>query len=456
VTLRIRLLAALVLAALAADGILAYRSVNALIAAERTLTSSQARLNALETSLSTLKDAETGQRGYLITGDETYLQPYNEAIAGIDRGLRDLRALWPEGSAQSLDELDRLVSAKRAELEETIKLRRMASGSAAEVLVRRGLGKQQMDAIRTVVSRLRGEEHERLAAAAGQSAAARRTALATVVVAGTIATTAVLICLWLLHRDLLQGAAIAEERAILLQRERAARAAAEEASQLKDDFLAKLSHELRNPLHAVVGWLQVLRERPDDAVLRGRAMSAIERNSRSLQRMIEDLLDLARASSGKLELRRAPTTIRTLVASVVETLRPSAAVRGVTLQEASTEDPTVVTGDYDRLAQVVINVVSNAIKFTPDGGHVSVTVERTPGEVVVIVSDTGLGISPEAREQIFEPFRQAGPRLAGPEGGLGLGLSIAKQIVELHGGTIAADSDGLGRGARFTIRLPAG
>jgi signal transduction histidine kinase len=456
VTLRIRLLAALVLAALAADGILAYRSVTALIGVERTLTSSQARMNALESSFSTLKDAETGQRGYVITGDESYLQPYDEAIAGIDRGLRGLRELWPGESAQSLDELDRLVSPMRVELEETIALRRMGSGAAAEALVRRGQGKQQMDAIRAVVGRLRAEEHERLAAAAGRSAAVRRTALATVVVAGAIATTAVLICLWLLRRDLLHEAAIADERAILLQREQAARAAAEGASQLKDQFLAKLSHELRNPLHAVVGWLQVLRERPDDTVLRGRAMSAIERNSRSLQRMIEDLLDLAKASSGKLELRRAPTTIRALVASVVETLRPSAAVRGVAFQETSTEEPTVVSGDYDRLAQVVINVVSNAIKFTPDGGQVSVAVERTPGEVVVIVSDTGLGISPDAREQIFEPFRQAGPRLAGPEGGLGLGLSIAKQIVELHGGTIAADSDGVGRGARFTIRLPAG
>jgi signal transduction histidine kinase len=455
VTPRIRLLAALVLAALAGDGILAYRSVNALIAAERTVTSSQARLNALESSLSTLKDAETGQRGYLITGDETYLQPYNEAVAGIDRGLRELRELWPAGAAPSLDELDRLVSAKRAELEETIALRRMA-GPAAEALVRRGQGKQQMDAIRAVVGRLRGEEHARLAAAAVQSEAARRTALATVVVAGAIATAAVLLCLWLLRRDLLHETAIADERAVLLQREHTARAAAEEANQLKDEFLAKLSHELRNPLHAVVGWLQVLRERPEDATLRGRAMSAIERNSRSLQRMIEDLLDLAKASSGKLELRRAPTTVRTLVAAVVETLRPGAAVRGVALHETSTEESTIVTGDYDRLAQVVINVVSNAIKFTPEGGRVSVAVERTPEEVVVTVSDTGLGISPEARQQIFEPFRQAGPRLAGPEGGLGLGLSIAKQIVELHGGSITADSDGVGRGARFTIRLPAG
>ncbi len=455
-TRRIRILAALALAALAGDGIVAYWNVNALIAAERTLTSSQARLSALESVLSTVKDAETGQRGYLITGDEAYLEPYNDAVASLDQGLRRLRDLWPDGFEQTLDELDALVVAKRSELQQTIALRQTASGDAADALVRRGQGKQQMDAIRAVVGRLRGEEQERLSAATTRSAAERKTAVATVVVAGAIATTAVLICLWLLRRDLLKEAATAEERATLLQREREARAAAEEASQLKDEFLAKLSHELRNPLHAVVGWLQVLRTRPDDAMLRERAMGTIERNSRSLQRMIEDLLDLAKASTGKLELRRAPTAIGALVASVVETLRPSAAERGLSIHETSTSEATIVSGDSDRLAQVVINVISNAIKFTPDGGRVSVAVDRTPEEIVVIVSDSGLGISPEAREQIFEPFRQVGPRLAGPVGGLGLGLSIAKQIVELHGGRITADSDGVGLGSRFTIRLPAG
>jgi signal transduction histidine kinase len=364
--------------------------------------------------------------------------------------------LWPDGSERTLDELEALIAAKRGELQETIVLRRSARGSAADALVRHGQGKQQMDAIRAVVGRLRVEEQQRLSAATAQSAAERRTAIATVVVAGAIATTAVLISLWLLRRDLLKEASIAEERATLLQREQEARAAAETASQLKDEFLAKLSHELRNPLHAMVGWLQVLRARPDDAMFRERAIGTIERNSRSLQRMIEDLLDLAKASTGKMELKRAPTAIGALVASVVETLRPSAAARGLTIDETSTTEATTVTGDADRLAQVVINVVSNAIKFTPDGGRVSVSVERTPGDVVVVVGDSGLGISPEALQQIFEPFRQAGPRLAGPLGGLGLGLSIAKQIVELHGGAISAESDGVGRGSRFTIRLPAG
>jgi signal transduction histidine kinase len=289
-----------------------------------------------------------------------------------------------------------------------------------------------------------------------RSAAARRTALATVIVAGAIAAMSVIVCVWLLQRELAQETALAREREQLLEREQAARAAAEEATRLKDEFLAKLSHELRNPLHAIVGWLQVLRDRPDEAAMRKRAIEAVERNSGSLRRMIEDLLDMAKAATGKLELRLAPTAIDALTASIVETLRPGATARGVALEESRTGEPAMVNGDYDRLGQVIMNVVSNAIKFTPQGGRVSVAVEKTPRDVAIIVSDTGLGLSPEALQQIFEPFRQAGPRMAGPEGGLGLGLSIARQIVELHGGTITADSDGIGRGARFTIRLPAG
>jgi signal transduction histidine kinase len=405
--------------------------------------------------MSTVKDAETGQRGYLITGDDTYLEPYNEASASIDRSLHSLRELWPPDATAWLTELEQLVAAKRAELQDTIDLRRTANASAAQALVRRGQGKQQMDAIRGLVNQLRSEEAQRLALEATRSAAARRTALATVVVAGAIATMSVILCVWLLQRELLQETALARDRERLLEREQAARAAAEDVNRLKDEFLAKLSHELRNPLHAIVGWLQVLRDRPDEAAMRKRAIEAVERNSGSLRRMIEDLLDMAKASSGKLELRLAPTAVDALTASIVETLRPRAIARGVTLEEAGPMEPALIHGDADRLGQVIMNVVSNAIKFTPQGGRVSVAVEKTPRDVAIIVSDTGLGLSPEALPHIFEPFRQAGPRMAGPEGGLGLGLSIAQQIVELHGGTIAAESAGIGRGARFTIRLPA-
>jgi signal transduction histidine kinase len=288
-----------------------------------------------------------------------------------------------------------------------------------------------------------------------ESPASHRVAFATTVFSGGVALGAVIACLWLVRRDLIQNAAVAEERARLLQREQEARTAAETANRMKDEFLAKLSHELRNPLHAIVGWLQIVRQRPDDSALRERAIDTVERNARSLQRMIEDLLDLSRAASGKLEIRREPTVIGPIVASVLETLRPGAAARDVTLEDRNTPVHTVVAGDHDRLAQVFMNLVSNAIKFTPSGGRVVVEVGRASADVLVTVSDTGRGISRDEQQQIFEPFRQAGPRVAGPEGGLGLGLTIAKQIVDLHGGAIDVFSDGNGMGSRFTIRIPA-
>jgi signal transduction histidine kinase len=452
---RIRVLAAVALFALAADGLIAYWNINALIATERSLTSSHTRLNALESAVSMIKDAESGQRGFLLTGDEEYLAPYNEAIAGLDGSLTRLRTEWPDTSAPLIDELIALVRAKRAEMQQTIDLRRDGRLTAAESVVRRGRGQKQMNDVREVAGHLRNQEAQRLAAAGELSAASRRTALATAAFAGVVALAAVLACLWLVRRDLMQNAAVAQERAQLLQREQEARAAAEKANHLKDEFLAKLSHELRNPLHAIVGWLQILQQRPDDAALRERGIDTVERNARALQRMIEDLLDLSRAASGKLEIRHAPTPIGPIVTAVIETMRPSAAVRGVALEEHRTSQPTQVAGDHDRLAQVVINLVSNAIKFTPSGGRVSVDVSREPAMVVMSVSDTGRGISPDARDQIFEAFRQAGPKVAGPEGGLGLGLTIARQIIELHGGTIDVFSEGIGSGSRFTVRLPA-
>ena len=288
-----------------------------------------------------------------------------------------------------------------------------------------------------------------------ESATSRRTALATAAFAGSIAIVAVCAVLWLVRRDLLTTAAVAEERTQLLQREQEARTSAENANRMKDEFLAKLSHELRNPLHAVMGWLQMMKLRPDDPALRARALETIDRNAGSLQRMIEDLLDLSRATSGKLEIRREPTALGSVVASVLETMRPIAAARDVILEETATSDDTVVAGDRDRLAQVAINLVSNALKFTPSGGRVAVDVSRDEADVLIAVRDTGLGISPEAQQRIFEPFHQAGPKVTGPEGGLGLVLTIARQIVDLHGGTIAVFSDGIGRGSQFTIRIPA-
>ncbi|PYR91500.1 MAG: hypothetical protein DMF84_16400 [Acidobacteria bacterium] len=433
----VRVLIGIVFAALIADAWLAYRNINALLSEERNISASYIRLNALQRTLTAITDAETGQRGFLLTGDEEYLAPYDEARKAIETDLRALRQMWPDAAGGDFDALDRLVQSKLGELQRTIALRREGRLTAAEAIVRRGQGKAQMETIRAVVDTLRSDEQAHLTRSTLKSASARETAFVTAAFATSVAFVAVLLCLRLLRHDLEQRSRLAEERAELLRREQHARTQAEAANRLKDDFLAALSHELRNPLHAVVGWLQILRQRPDDLALRARAMETVERNARALQRMIEDLLDASRASRGKLELDLAPTAIGTLVTSVLETVRPSAASKGVELTEHLAAAGAVVNGDYDRLAQVAINLVSNAIKFTPEGGRVDVSLAQEPDAVVIRVKDTGRGIS-----------------AAGTDGGLGLGLSIAKQIVELHGGTIAATSDGAGRGASFIVRLP--
>jgi signal transduction histidine kinase len=450
----LRLLIAVVVGALIADAWFSYSNINTLLSQERAISASYIRLNTLERTLAAITDAETGQRGFLLTGDEAYLRPYEEARRAIETDVRELRGLWPDSSGGDLDALDRLAQSKLRELEQTIALRRDGKLTAATLIVKGGQGEAQMAGIRTLIDTLRSDEQTRLTEAAISSARSRQTAFSTAAFATTIALVAVLLCLLLLRRDLVQRGRVAEERAELLRREREARGQAELANRLKDDFLATLSHELRNPLHAVVGWLQILRQRPDDQALRMRAMETVERNARALQRMIEDLLDASRASRGKLELNIAPTAIGTLVTSVLETVRPSAASKGVELMEHLMAGNVVVNGDYDRLAQVVINLVSNAIKFTPEGGRVDVSLTGEPDAVVISVTDTGRGISTEALPQIFEAFRQPGPRLAGTEGGLGLGLAIAKHIVELHGGTIIAASEGAGEGASFIVRLP--
>jgi len=454
VSLSLRLLVGVVIAALIADAWLSYRNIDTLLSQERAISASYMRLNALQRALTDVTDAETGQRGYLLTGNEEYLQPYDDARRAIERDLHDLRAMWPGNGGGDLDGLDLLVRSKLGELEQTIALRRGGKLNAADGLMRRGRGKEQMDRIRAVIDTLRSEEQGRLRAATATSAASRRTAFNTAAFAGGIALVVVLLCVWMMRRDLVQRGRVAEERAELLRREQEARAQAEQANRLKDDFLATLSHELRNPLHAVVGWLQILRQRWEDESRRERALDTIERNARALQRMIEDLLDASRASRGKLELNLAPTPVGTLVTSVLDTVRPSAAARQIEINERLEAADAVVSGDYDRLAQVVINLVSNAIKFTPEGGRVDVALTRDEDAVVITVHDTGRGINPEALRHIFEPFRQTGPRMAGTEGGLGLGLSVARHIVELHGGTVSADSQGPGTGATFTVRLP--
>ena len=239
----------------------------------------------------------------------------------------------------------------------------------------------------------------------------------------------------------------------LLETERAARAAAERANQMKDEFLATLSHELRTPLNAILGWAQILCNDPTAKdVAEGAAI--IERNARAQTQIIEDLLDMSRIISGKVRLDVQRVNLKLVLEAAVDTVRAAADAKSVRLQVVLDPLAHPVSGDPNRLQQVFWNLLSNAIKFTPKQGRVQVVLERVNSHLEVSVSDSGEGIAPEFLPYVFDRFRQADASTARRHGGLGLGLAIVKQLTELHGGTVRVKSAGLGQGATFIVALP--
>lgn len=245
-----------------------------------------------------------------------------------------------------------------------------------------------------------------------------------------------------------------ERREALLESERAARAEAERVGRLKDEFLATLSHELRTPLNAILGWAQLLRKGTMDPVQLRKGLDTIERNSKAQSQIIEDLLDMSRIISGKVGLDVKNVNFSWVIEASIESLLPSAQARDIRLQTVLDALPSFVNGDLNRLQQVVWNLLSNAIKFTPKGGRVQVSLEKVNSHVELTVSDTGQGIKREFLPHVFDRFRQADSSTTRKFGGLGLGLSIVKHLVELHGGTVRAESPGEGQGATFTVVLP--
>ena len=252
--------------------------------------------------------------------------------------------------------------------------------------------------------------------------------------------------------DITEWKRLEHERTELV-REQAARQQAEEANRLKDEFLATLSHELRTPLNAIVGWLQILNGRTVDPATR-QTLGVIERNAASLRRLIEDVLDVSAIVSGKLRLVVQPLDLRVPVRSAFESMRPAAAERGVALDLEEPGEELFVSGDPQRLQQVVTNLGTNAIKFTPQGGRLTLNLVRDDDAAVLRVIDTGIGIHPAVLPHVFEQFRQGDSSVTRRHGGLGLGLAIVRHLVQLHGGSVTADSAGEGLGATFTVRLP--
>ena len=245
-----------------------------------------------------------------------------------------------------------------------------------------------------------------------------------------------------------------EERDRLLVREQEARAEAEAANRIKDEFLTTLSHELRTPLTSIIGWAGLLQGGGVRGEMQAQALESIERNARSQARLIDDLLDVSRIIAGKLRLETRQLDLGAVVEAALDVVRPAAAAKKIRVRYTSDPEVGAVLGDAGRLQQVMWNLLSNAVKFTPEGGRVEVHLGRAGSHATVTVSDTGRGIGPEFLPHVFERFRQADSTPGREQGGLGLGLAIVRHLVELHGGTVAATSAGEGRGATFSVNLP--
>ena len=250
-----------------------------------------------------------------------------------------------------------------------------------------------------------------------------------------------------LRREIAERRRAEQERAEMLVRER-------EANRLKDEFLATLSHELRTPLNAILGWTKLIRAKAVAQASLDRALEKVERNAQVQSRLVEDLLDISRITTGKLRLDQRPFDLIAVANTVFDSIRPAAETRGVVLVRNFSAPTLPTVGDSDRLQQVIWNLLSNAVKFTPAGGTVTVSLAREGNRDRLTVSDTGIGIDPEFLPNVFDTFRQADASSTRSHGGLGLGLSIVKQLVELHGGHVSAASDGPGKGATFVVDLP--
>ena len=254
--------------------------------------------------------------------------------------------------------------------------------------------------------------------------------------------------------DLSERKRAEEERKELLASERDARSAAERANRLKDEFLATLSHELRTPINTVLMWIHMMHRGTLDEAGVKKALEAMDRGVRAQVRLIDDLLDLSRITSGKLRIEVEQLDLAATIQAAIDTVMPAANAKGVRLRRCFSDQRASLLGDATRLQQVFWNLLANAVKFTPQGGDVEVQLDRIDSRLVAKVRDTGQGLDPEFAGHVFERFRQADSSAARKQGGLGLGLTIVKHLIELHGGTVRAESEGPGRGATFTVSLP--
>ena len=408
-------------------------------------------------------DAETGQRGFLLTGQEEYLEPYKRAqklleshelrlksvLAPIDQ-LRAMRARVHPQERAKLDELSRI-----------IEIRRSQGLDAAILEMKKDAGKAAMDAMCAVLEEYDAAQRQAVGILFGHSEKQRGQATLLSTIASLILGASLVGLFVLTHRNLAERERllkITQDAKDALQKslaaERVALSAARHANKLKDEFIAVVSHELRTPLNAIVGWTSLLRDGVESEEELREGLDAIDRNAQAQARLVDDLLDVSRIVTGKVRLQIAEVNLRAVVASVVDGLKPAAAARGVELKVMGTPEPTEALGDSDRLQQVVWNLLNNAIKFTPRGGSVELSLGQSDSRVALEVKDSGQGIASHFLPHIFDRFSQQDTSTTRGQAGLGLGLAITRHLVELHGGKISVRSAGENQGSTFRVEIP--
>jgi signal transduction histidine kinase/ActR/RegA family two-component response regulator len=421
-------------------------------------------LQTLDDLNGALTDTETNQRGYLLTQDPAYLTQYDDAIAQIRLALIELRRLSADepSTRGAIEHLSEIAGSKLADLQSSILAAQTGKRHAALATVAQGEGKRLMQTFQRDSGQLEAMQRQLLDWRRQQERQARfysEAVLATAIILSLLLVGAAALISQrfderrrLLESEIAERRRSEEHREALLVSERAARSEAERATHLKDEFVATLSHELRTPLNAIVGWASILgRDRRAETIEQG--VEVIERNAKLQAQMIEDLLDMSRILSGKLLFELEKTDVAGIVEAAVIAVRPAADAKGVLLG-MKIDACGVVNADPARLQQVTWNLLTNAIKFTPRAGRVDVCLCASAGQAEISVSDTGEGIKAEFLPFVFDRFRQADASTTRRHGGLGLGLSIVKSLVELHGGTVEAHSAGQGQGSKFFVRLP--
>lgn len=424
----------LTLAVLVGGAFMGYLNARRLIGNERLVAHSDDALIDLGGLLSALRNAERSQRGYLLTGSEAHLLGYRDAVQHIHGEIAALRRETSGNASQRarLETLRRQTGLKLTELAQTISLEQAGHGAAALAIVRGGASRALMDEIRAQVTTMRVAEYELLDRRAGESERSSRLTVAAIVAPTLIGAVLLGLVFFLSRRRMIE---------------------LEEADRRKDEFLALLAHELRGPLAPLRNGLELIR-RSDGAEVRGRACALMERQLEQLVRLIDDLLDASRIARGKIELRLARIDLGALLREVLEVKRPLIEAARLELETSLPAQPLLVDADSVRLTQVFRNLLDNARKYTEAGGRVAICLAPERGQAVVRVKDTGLGIPADKLDAIFGMFVQINRSLSRSQGGLGIGLGLARRLLALHGGSIEALSEGPGRGSEFVVRLP--